>query len=127
MSSSTLPPRFLIDENVRIELYLFLKKEGYDVRVLSKGAPDSLLVETSRKEKRVLVTNDSDFRWYPNHKIYAVVWLKIPQNEVGTLIRIFNKLIKALESFSGKLIILRETDWDEKNLFTALASPSRKR
>jgi hypothetical protein len=33
-------PRFLLDENVRMELDAFLKRKGFVVRRLSKGAPD---------------------------------------------------------------------------------------
>lgn len=58
MQSSVRTRKFLLDENVRIELYRFLKRKGNDVKILGKSVSDEQLAAVSKKEQRILVTND---------------------------------------------------------------------
>ena len=57
--------KFLLDENVSINLRNLLISKGYDaitVQELNKrGAKNSILQEIARKESRVLITYDKDF------------------------------------------------------------------
>lgn len=41
MSSSIPTQGFLLDENVRIELFRHLKEKGFDVKLMPKSTPDS--------------------------------------------------------------------------------------
>lgn len=115
MSSSTPSPKFkfLLDENVRIDLYKFLQSSGFDIKAGPKGAPDSHLASLSKTEKRIFVTNDEDFAQYTNDKIFSVVWLKIPQNNPKSLITSFTKLIKEFNKFYGRLVILKAEKWKD--------------
>lgn len=113
MSSSTPGPKFLLDENVRIELAKLLDSQGLDFKPAPKGSTDKLLASASKKEKRVLVTNDEDFALYPKDKIFSVVWLRIPQDKPNELISSFSKLLKDLNDFSGKLVVLSSGKWEE--------------
>jgi len=79
MSSSTPTLKFLIDENVRTELTAFLKKEKYNVKTIVPKSSDSEISALSKKELRILITNDSDFSKSLRTEIYSVVWLRIPQ------------------------------------------------
>src|SRR3972149_11330311 len=108
MSSSTSnpKPKFLLDENVRIDLYKFLKSSGFDIKVAAKAASDSSLAALSKAEKRIFVTNDEDFSDYPNDRIFSVIWLRIPQNDPKSLISSFTKLINEFNEFSDRLVIL---------------------
>lgn len=98
--------KLLLDENVRVELFRFLKASGVDVKLAPRGAPDKELVEKSRKENRILVTNDKDFSAYSKEEVFAVVWLRIPQNNAEALLGSFEKLLKEVKDFSGSLVVL---------------------
>lgn len=111
MSYSIPNLKFLLDENVRIELSRLLKNQGLDFRLAPKGAPDKQLAAISKIEKRILITNDEDFQWYTKSQIHCVIWLWIPQNDPKSLISSFNKLIKECKDFRGKLIVLHPNDW----------------
>ncbi len=106
MSLSTPKLKFLLDENVRIELFKFLQASSIDVKLSPKSASDSFLANISKREKRILVTNDSDFLLYPRSKLFAVVWLRIPQSDAQGLINSFSGLLSAKISWQGKLVIL---------------------
>ena len=113
MSSSTQLPKFLLDENVRIELSNFLKRRGIDVKLHTKSATDSFVASLSKREQRVLVTNDEDFCECSKDEIYSVVWLRLPQNDSEGLVRSFEKLLGSYKNFPGRLVVLRRGKWDE--------------
>jgi predicted nuclease of predicted toxin-antitoxin system len=57
-------PRFLFDENIPRELGLVAHEEGFDVAFivdLAPGRPDHDVLATGFREKRVVVTEDTDF------------------------------------------------------------------
>ena len=112
MSSSTSnPPRFLLDENVRIELDESLALQKIDIKRLPKGTPDATLAAASKRENRALVTNDEDFSLLSQDKVFSVVWLKIPQKELATLITSFKKMLNECTVFAKKLIIVEPNNW----------------
>ena len=109
-------PKFLFDENVDKRLERFLKKQGVDVISKPKGLSNGKLAEFSRLEKRILVTNDDDFtniEHFPKEKSFSVVWLRIPQDKLQSLLESFSKLLKETkpEDFEGKLITLKEKEF----------------
>lgn len=112
MSLSTPNLKFLLDENVDIGLYKFFRKKRIDVVLVPKGISDEQVALISKKEKRVLVTNDEDFTEYSKDAIFAVIWLCIPQGDLKVLLFSFEKLLKGGESFSNKLVILKSNTWD---------------
>lgn len=118
MSSSIRKTQFLLDENVRGELFPFLENLGFSPKIAPKGSSDETLAKISIKEKRVLVTNDEDFSEYPKSAIFSVIWLRIPQNDPQSLIKMFNLLLKECKDFKGKLIVL------EKNIWKAVPLPT---
>lgn len=115
MSPSTSVLKFLLDENVRIELFAFLKSKGVDVKLVSKGSSDEKVASFSKREKRVLVTNDADFATsglYSEEKLFALVWLRIAQSDVEGLLDLFELfLIKFKEEPEGKVVVLKEDSW----------------
>ncbi len=86
MSSSTLNHKFLIDENVRVELSRLLKQNKFDVKLVKKSVPDSHIASISKKQSLIFVTNDEDFTNCTKDEIFSVVWLRIPQADVDSLI-----------------------------------------
>lgn len=113
MPSSTHVHKFLLDENVRIELFRFLKQRNFNVKKAPKSAPDNCLLVISKREKRILVTNDEDFIELTSNEVFSVVWLRIPQNDPKRLVETFEKLTNDVIDFSGKLFILRPRTWEE--------------
>lgn len=116
MSLSQSNQLFLLDENVRAELFRFLKIQNIDAKLLPKGTTDLNLAAVSKKEKRILITNDDDFTWYRKDNIYGVILLQLPQSNPEQLIISFTKLLKETEPFAGKLIILRSSGYKIINL-----------
>ena len=110
MSSSISEHKFLLDENVHRKLEQFLTSKGYDVCTVSKGVRNGILAAKSKAEKRIFVTNDSDFTAYLKESIFSVIWLRIPQYKPESLIESFSRLLKNIASkdIEGSLVILQE-------------------
>lgn len=105
--------KFLSDENLDKRLDKFLLEQGIDIVSKPKGLVNGKLAEFSKSEQRVLVTNDEDFsnsEHFPKEKIFSVIWSKIPQDKLDSLISSFSKLLKETkpEDFEGNLIKLYE-------------------
>ena len=105
--------KFLLDENIKIELLKFLKTKGFDVVFKPKGLTNGELAELSKAEQRILVSNDrhfADSSKFSKEKIFSVVWLRIPQNKPEQLLISFPELLEKTkpEYFEGKLICLYE-------------------
>jgi predicted nuclease of predicted toxin-antitoxin system len=118
MSNSVSPSKlkFLRDENVKRRLEIFLLQNGFDVITLSKKIPDEILAQTSKSEKRIIVTNDLDFTKFSGNEIFSVILLRIPQEKPESLIDSFSTLLKQKskhKDFEGKLIVLFEDHFDE--------------
>lgn len=115
MPSLTPTPiyKFLLDENVRQGLYKFLRRKNVDAKLATKGASDKTLADISKSEERILVTNDEEFGKYTKDEVYAVIWLRIPQNDEEALFKSFDKLLLEVKDFTSKLFILYEKKWDE--------------
>lgn len=111
-----LNPMFLLDENVDSRLFKFLKSQHIDVKLAPKALSDKAIAQICLTEHRILVTNDEDFQEYSAKEIYSVVWLKIPQDKPAALIMSFKKLLSECKNFSGKLLILSESAWQEFSL-----------
>ena len=111
MSSSTPSRRFLLDENVRVELVGWLRAHRFDVKRAPRSTADPVLASWSKRERRILVTNDEDFCSSGEDEVYAVVWLRIPQNDPDALISAFQKLVAECTHFAGQLILLRVGRW----------------
>lgn len=92
-SKSKVKPKFLLDENVRRELYDWLKHREIDVRRAPKGAANGELAQHSLREGRVLVTNDEDFTKYAIGEVFGIVWLRVPQDDPEGLLNAFASLL----------------------------------
>lgn len=116
MSLSTSVFKFLLDENVRIELSSFLESKGVDVKLVPKGSSDEKVASLSKSERRVLVTNDADFAGsglYPEERLFALVWLRIAQGDIEELLGSFELLLGELkEEPKGKVVVLRKDSWE---------------
>lgn len=78
------PLRFLADENCDFAVVRALREAGYDVRAVAEGTRrsiDSEVIETSAREKRILLTEDKDFGWLAFVKGVdaGVILIPVPQ------------------------------------------------
>ena len=112
MSSSTPNLRFLIDENVRIELFRLLQAKGFDVKQVIPSSSDKEITRISRKEQRILITNDEDFIKCGKDEIYSFIWLRIPQNDKEGLISSFTKMINECKTYKGNVVVLKPNSWE---------------
>src|SRR3989344_5057276 len=110
--------KFLLDENVRAELEVFLRKIGAAFIIDHRGASDKVLAQLSKKQRLVLVTNDSDFADAARDEIFGVVLLRLPQKDARLLTENFGKLLGECKQFEGKLTMLSPVGWESFNLFT---------
>ena len=120
-SASPLNPKFLLDENVKLKLLLFLKAKGFDVIKADKRTSDERLASISKSEQRIFITNDSDFtdlEQYSKERIFSVIWLRVPQEKPEELLSSFSKLLKETKpkDFEGKLIMLYEDKFESSEL-----------
>ena len=113
MALSIPNPTFLLDENVDSRLYKALKSKNINAKLTPKGLSDKEVANICLNEKRVLITNDEDFQEYSDDEIYAVIWLRIPQNKSDVLIKSFTKLLSECKQFKGKIITLTELTWSD--------------
>lgn len=115
--------KFLSDENVDARSIKLLKKQGVDIISKPKELSNGKLAEFSKSEQRVLVTNDADFSdfWtYPKEEIFSVVLLRILQDKIETLMKIFSKLLKEHppKEFEGNLITLYEERFEVQRILS---------
>ena len=84
--------------------------------LVPKGETDSRSAEISKSEKRVLITNDSDFsdlELYTQDSLFAVIWLRVPQSDKNGLLMSFHKLLsECKENFEGKLFMVEVDSWE---------------
>lgn len=99
-------PKFLLDENVRYELLVFLKNKGFDVKFSPKGATDSVVAHISKNEGRILVTNDVDFEFASKSEVFSVILLKIHQADKEGLLKSFERLLINTSGLQGMLVLL---------------------
>ena len=116
MLPSTSAPKFLLDENVRCELFAFLRSKRVDAKLVPKGSSDKEVAAMSKRERRVLVTNDADFATsgvYSKERLFALVWLRLPQADVKDLLSSFELLLLKFPSkIAGRVVVLRAGFWD---------------
>lgn len=113
MSSSIPNHKFLLDENVRLDLYKFLTSQGFDVKLAPKTGKDSVLASISKKDSLIIVTNDSDFQYFTKQQVFSVVLLNIPQHEGKILISSFVKLLSEFDNFPGRIVVLKPNSWED--------------
>lgn len=105
--SSSIPIRFLLDENIRIELATLLSEREIDFTSAKKASGDKTLASISLAEKRIIVTNDIDFSEMCKGDVFSVVWLRLPQNDPVLLLEKFGAMLDDISvRYADSLVIL---------------------
>ena len=111
--------RFLIDENVRLEIETFLVKAGHDVRRVAPGSENGEIIQLAFTEKRVLVTHDLHFAnilIYPPERYCGIIRIRIDPPLASKVLPALQKLLEkvAPEKFNKKLYVLEEDGFRAK-------------
>ena len=110
--------RFKLDENLPIEAGVLFAANGHDVEtVLSEemgGSADELLIEKSRRERRVLVSLDlgfADIRRYPPQASPGVIVLRLENQAKDRVLAALSRVCELLseEPLEGRLWIIDES------------------
>jgi len=91
--------KFIVDENIPFEVFLKLKKEGFDVISVSKNDQrlnDEEILSLALKENRTLITLDKDFGelvFRLKKKNAGIILLRIiPQSPTSISSKLFSTL-----------------------------------
>jgi len=110
--------RFKIDENLPQEVSLFLNSCGHDAHSVHSegltGSDDMGLIETCKKEDRLLITLDLDFadiRMYPYAETPGIIVIRTENQSKNNVLSIVSRIsaLPELISASHKLWIVEES------------------
>ena len=96
--------RFKIDENLPIDAAEILNQRGHDAETVFQeeldGAPDTDIASACKREKRALLTLDTDFsdiRTYPPEDFFGLVILRLRHHDKYHVLEIVSRLVDILE------------------------------
>jgi predicted nuclease of predicted toxin-antitoxin system len=92
---------FKIDENMPVEVAELLKQAGYDAITVSEqnliGTSDTNLAVVCQKEKRVIITLDTDFtdiRTYPPSNFSGIIVMRLNRQDKPHILEVFERVIR---------------------------------
>jgi len=109
--------KFKVDQNLPIEVVRLLEDNGHNaLTVLVQnlgGEPDSRIAQVCKKEKRVLITLETDFsdiRTYPPAEFFGLIVLRLNTQDKPHLLSVMTRLINILskEPLDSRLWIVEE-------------------
>jgi predicted nuclease of predicted toxin-antitoxin system len=96
--------KFKIDENIPSEFATLLNNVNYDTKTIIEqnlaGHPDENIAEVCKKEKRILITLDTDFadiRNYPPKDYSGIIVFRVYRQDKYTLINLLQKIVPILK------------------------------
>lgn len=103
--------KFLLDENVPRGVKVFLSTKGYNVVFVPKGLKNGAVIHFSKEDKRVLITQDTDFSHptlHPKRLIYAIIIFRIHPPDSIKLIASLNAFLTGVDTIEGNRFLLDE-------------------
>ena len=105
--------KFLIDENVRSEVEIFLAESGHDVKRVASGARNGEIIQSALAEKRALITHDvhfSNILMYPPEKYCGIIRIRIDPPSADKITLALKGLLDKTpsEQFDKRLFVLEE-------------------
>jgi Domain of unknown function (DUF5615) len=109
--------RSKLDENLPVELLDDLRAAGHDADGLRDegliGAPDNVVLDLARRERRVLLTLDkgiADVRAYPPESHAGIVLFRPPAAGRGTTLLFVRRHLASLfeRELTGRLLVITE-------------------
>ena len=108
-------PKFLLDENIRIEIKEFLKSKGFSAEYAAKGVSNGRLASLAKDKSLVLVSRDSDFlnkSAFPPKEFSGMIVFVIHPPTVEKLVRALSSLLSKVKEFKGKLFTVDEDEFE---------------
>jgi len=108
--------KVLTDENISPKVVTFLRSQGIDVLDTKEqswfGKQDEELLEIAYKEKRFILTHDSDFGTLSIHegrRCYGIIYIRVKYLHPQNVIRVCEQLLKLkIELKPGTIIVVEE-------------------
>ena len=109
--------KFLTDENISPRIVSFLRKKGIDVVDVKEkgwhGNEDKYLMEIANKEKRFILTHDTDFGTLAINEgvpCYGIIYMRLRNLKVSNVINILEKLLMVDKDIpEGSVIVVGDT------------------
>ena len=108
-------PKFLLDENIRIEVKEFLESNGFSAKYASKGISNGKLASLAKEEKIVLLSRDSDFvntSLFPPKEFSGIIVFIIHPPTAEKLVKALSSLLAEVKEFKGKLFVVAEEGFE---------------
>lgn len=108
-------PKFLLDENIRIEIEEFLKSKGFSAEYAAKGVSNGRLALLAKEKSLVLVSRDSDFlnrSIFPPKEFSGIIVFVIHPPTVEKLVKALSSLLAEVKVFKGKLFVVDEEGFE---------------
>ena len=106
--------KFLADENIPLEVVIRLRRMGIDIQSLSElnpGVRDEEVLSISNKEKRILITFDTDFGklvFKYKKKSYGIILLRLDNHDIDYIISILKKVFPMNINFKESFCVIEE-------------------
>ncbi len=108
--------KVLADENISPKVVAFLRSKGINVLDTKEqrwfGKEDEELLEIAYKEKRFILTHDSDFGTLAIHegkRYYGIIYVRVRNLHPQNVIRVCEQLLElTTELTSGTIIVVEE-------------------
>ena len=112
--------RFLLDENVRLEIGTWLRTIGHDVTTAPQGGSDPQVLKLARTQRRILLTHDAEFAnilRYPPATHRGIIRLKFHPPATGLILHSLAGLLKQVPAaeFTRTLFILEKNGFRRRS------------
>lgn len=103
--------RFLLDENIHAKLKTALRKWGHEVALVKKSSSDAVVAAQAKKQKRILLTHDSDFLTtdlYSPDDNWAIIIIRLSPAHIKEIMQTLKESLTDIpeESILGKTWLL---------------------
>lgn len=106
--------KFLLDEHIPVSVKDFLKKHHYNAKIITsklKGLSDKEVFDLAFKEKRCIITKDSDFEEFMKYEHYGIIRISgIFCDFENTLLKIISKY--KIEDLIDVYLFIRKDSYD---------------
>ena len=105
------PSRFLLDENIPKSVKKFIKSKNFKVEYALKGISDEKLASLARKQKRIIVSRDSDFlntSLFPPRHYSGIIVFVIHPPKADKIVAAMTSLLSEVDNFKGKVFTVYE-------------------
>lgn len=106
--------KFLVDENVHIAVYHFLKDQGFDVTSASEhfsSFEDKDILAIAYQEERTIITNDKDFGYLAYHQGLphkGIILFRLTSERTEVKIERLKTLLQKDVDLAGAFVVITE-------------------